>query len=158
MDEKFKKIIDILIVNNQSVSSMESCTGGAFASYLTDVPGASNVFRFSAVTYSNEFKIKMGVSSDVIEKYSVYSFETARAMSKSISCYADSTYGIGITGKINRVDENNLSGKDNEVFVSIYNSKNDTYTDMKIIVPNKPRKEVKELIVNDIMEKLIEIL
>ena len=119
MDVKLKKIIDILIANNESVSSMESCTGGAFASYLTDIPGTSNVFRFSAVTYSNEFKIKMGVSPDVIEKYSVYSSETARAMSKSISCYANSTYGIGITGKLNRVDEVNKFGKDNEVLISI---------------------------------------
>ena len=79
-------------------------------------------------------------------------------MSKNISKFACSTYGVGITGKINRVDENNLSGKDNEVFVSIFNSKNNTHTDMKIIVPNKHRKEVKELIVNEILDKLIEIL
>ena len=79
-------------------------------------------------------------------------------MSKKISDYAKSTYGVGITGKINRADENNLSGKDNEIFISIYNSKNNTYTDMKITVPYKPRKEVKKLIVNDILDKLIEIL
>ena len=100
----------------------------------------------------------MGVSPDIINKYSVYSIETAHEMSRNISIFACSTYGVGITGKINRVDENNLIGKDNEVFVSIYNSKIDTYVDMKIIVPNKPRKEVKELIVNEVLDKLIEIL
>ena len=73
--------------------------------------------------------------------------------------YVEATIRIdGITGKINRADENNLSGKDNEIFISIYNSKNNTYTDMKITVPYKPRKEVKKLIVNDILDKLIEIL
>lgn len=158
MDEKFKKIIDILIVNNQSVSSMESCTGGAFASYLTDVPGASNVFRFSAVTYSNEFKIKMGVSSDVIEKYSVYSFETARSMSKSISCYADSTYGIGITGKLNRVDEVNKFGNDNEVFISIYSRVEDKYYDYNFFVDKVSRRDNKKLIVDFICDKFLDIL
>ena len=151
-------IVDKLILNNKTISTMESCTGGFVASSITNVSGSSKIFKFGAVTYSNEYKIRMGVNEDVINEYSVYSIETAHEMSKNISKFACSTYGIGITGKINRVDENNLSGKDNEVFVSIYNSKNDTYTDMKIIVPNKPRKEVKELIVNDIMEKLIEIL
>lgn len=98
------------------------------------------------------------VDAKVIDKYSVYSIQTAQEMSEKISEFAKSTYGVGITGKINRVDENNLSGNDNEVFVSIFNSKNNTHADMKIIVPNKPRKEVKELIVNDILDKLIEIL
>ena len=158
MKEMCEKIVEKLKKQNKTIAFMESCTGGLLANSITNVSGASEIIKISLVTYSNEYKIKMGVNPDIIDKYSVYSIETAHEMSKNISKFACSTYGIGITGKINRVDENNLSGKDNEVFVSIYNSKNDTYTDMKIIVPNKPRKEVKELIVNDIMEKLIEIL
>ena len=155
---KEREFVKKLRDNNETIASMESCTGGYFASTITCVDGSSEVLKFSAVTYSNEYKIKMGVSPDIINKYSVYSIETAHEMSRNISIFACSTYGVGITGKINRVDENNLIGKDNEVFVSIYNSKIDTYVDMKIIVPNKPRKEVKELIVNEVLDKLIEIL
>ena len=154
----FSNIVKLLIKNNKTISIMESCTGGGVANTITNIEGSSEVFKFGAVTYSNEYKIKMGVSKDIIDKYSVYSIETAHEMSKNISEFACSTYGVGITGKINRVDENNLSGNNNEVFVSVYNSKNDTYTDIKIIVPNKPRKEVKKIIVNDILEKLIDIL
>ena len=153
-----EEIIKILTLRKETIATMESCTGGFIVNEITNIPGASNVLKFSCVTYSNEYKIKMGVDPKIIEKYSVYSIETAHEMSKNISKFAKSTYGVGITGKINRVDENNLSGNDNEVFVSIFNSKNQAYTDMKIIVPNKPRKEVKELIVNDILDKLIEIL
>lgn len=152
------EIVKRLIKNKETIASMESCTAGYFATTITNVDGSSEVLKFSAITYSNEYKIKMGVSPDIINKYSVYSIETAHEMSRNISIFACSTYGVGITGKINRVDENNLIGKDNEVFVSIYNSKIDTYVDMKIIVPNKPRKEVKELIVNEVLDKLIEIL
>ena len=100
----------------------------------------------------------MGVNSKVIEKYSVYSIETAHEMSKNISEFANSTYGVGITGKINRIDPSNLQGNNNEVFVSIFNSKNNEFIDMKLTVPNKTRKEVKIIIVDEIMNKLLEIL
>ena len=85
---------------------MESCTGGSLAGCITNIPGASEIFKFGAVTYSNEFKIKMGVSSGVMDKYSVYSIETAMEMSKNISKFTNSNYGIGITGKLNRKDKN----------------------------------------------------
>lgn len=155
---KEKEVVKKLIKRKETIASMESCTGGYFASTITCVDGSSEVLKFSAVTYSNEYKIKMGVDPKVIEKYSVYSIETAHEMSKNISEFANSTYGVGITGKINRIDENNLSGNDNEVFISIFNRNNNTYEDMKIEVPNKPRKEVKEIIVDNILDKLIDIL
>lgn len=153
-----EKVVNKLIQNKETISTMESCTGGFLASTITCVDGSSKVFNFGAVTYTNEYKIKMGVDAKVIEKYTVYSIETAHEMSKSICEFTKSTYGVGITGKINRVDENNLYGNNNEVFASIYNSKNKTYTDIKITVPNLKRKEVKEIIINDVLNKLIEIL
>ena len=64
---------------------MESCTGGGVANAITNCEGASEILKFSAVTYSNEYKIKMGVSSEVIDKYTVYSMETADEMSKNIT-------------------------------------------------------------------------
>lgn len=153
-----EKVVKKLIENKETIASMESCTGGFFASTITCVDGSSEVLKFSAVTYSNEYKIKMGVNSKVIEKYSVYSIETAHEMSKNISEFANSTYGVGITGKINRIDPSNLQGNNNEVFVSIFNSKNNEFIDMKLTVPNKTRKEVKIIIVDEIMNKLLEIL
>lgn len=153
-----EKVVKKLIENKETIASMESCTGGFFASTITCVDGSSEVLKFSAVTYSNEYKIKMGVNSKVIEKYSVYSIETAHEMSKNISEFANSTYGVGITGKINRIDSSNLQGNNNEVFVSIFNSKNNEFIDMKLTVPNKTRKEVKIIIVDEIMNKLLEIL
>ena len=77
-----KSLVKYLIQNNKKISTMESCTGGEIASTITNIEGASNAFEFSAVTYSNEYKIKMGVNKEVINKYSVYSIETANEMSK----------------------------------------------------------------------------
>jgi len=153
-----KRIVDKLKKLNKTISTMESCTGGGVANSITNIEGASEVLKFSAVTYSNEFKIKMGVSSDIIDKYSVYSIETAMEMSKNISKFTNSNYGIGITGKLNRVDINNLYGNDNKVFISIYNKNLDKFYNYDIEVNKESRKENKELVINLIIEKLLEVI
>lgn len=154
----FDLIVKKLIDNNKTISTMESCTGGGVANAITNVEGASNVLKFSAVTYCNEFKIKMGVSSKVIDEYSVYSIETAMEMSKNISEFTNSNYGIGITGKLNRVDENNLYGSDNTVYISIYDKDLDKFYNYNVDIDKQGRKENKEVVINLIIEKLLEII
>ena len=61
------KVVELLIKNNKTISTMESCTGGALVNAITNIPGASEVLKFSAVTYSNEYKIKMGVDKNIID-------------------------------------------------------------------------------------------
>ena len=97
-----KDVVNKLIKLNKTISTMESCTGGFLASSITNIDDSSKVFKFGAVTYSNEYKIKMGVDSNIIDKYTVYSMETANAMSKAITLYTNSSYGVGITGKLNK--------------------------------------------------------
>ena len=137
---------------------MESCTGGAVVNAITNIEGASEVLKFSAVTYSNEYKIKMGVDENIINEYSVYSKETARSMSKTISSFANSDIGVGITGKINKPDPNNPYGEDNIVYISIYNRRNNKYYDKKLKVTKKTRSENKELIIEKIIATLKPIL
>ena len=153
-----KIIINKLKEKNKTISTMESCTGGGVANAITNIEGASEVLKFSAVTYSNEYKIKMGVSSDIIDKYSVYSMETAIEMSKNISDFSNSNYGVGITGKLNRIDPNNLYGSDNIVYISIYDKDNNKFYNYDIEVKKQSRKENKDIIINLIIEKLLEIL
>lgn len=153
-----EKVVKKLIELKKTISTMESCTGGAVVNAITNVEGSSEVLKFSAVTYSNEYKIKMGVDEDIINKYSVYSIETAKDMSKKISLYTNSHYGIGITGKLNKIDINNLYGDDNTIFISIYEKENDKYYIYTMKATNIERKENKELIVKSIEEKLLEIL
>ena len=152
------EIVNKLIKNKQTISSMESCTAGYFATTITNVDGSSNVLKFSAITYSNEYKIKLGVKEETIKKYSVYSFETTHEMSKCISDYTSSTYGVGISGMINRYDEFNPGGVNNEIYATIYDSKNNKYHDIKIICPNKKREECKKYIVNEVLNNLNEIV
>ena len=154
----FSNIVKLLIKNNKTISIMESCTGGGVANTITNIEGSSEVFKFGAVTYSNEYKIKMGVSRDIIDKYSVYSMETANEMSKNISLFTNSNYGIGITGKLNRIDKYNPYGKDNIVYISIYDSDNDKYYNSIVEATCIDRRENKELIINKIIIMMENIL
>ncbi len=153
-----KKVVDALIDRKETIATMESCTGGGVANAITNVPGASEVLKFSAVTYSNEYKIKMGVLESTIDTYSVYSEEVAKEMSKQISLFAHSNYGVGVTGKINRQDPNNLRGDTNTIFISIYNSNTNTYGTKKIELPLLSRKECKDIIIEETEKLVLSIL
>ena len=155
MEQVVKKLLNL----GKTISTMESCTGGYLASEITNYNDSSKVLRFSAVTYSNEFKIKMGVDSNIIDKYSVYSMETAHEMARTISKFTDSNYGLGITGKLKRVDHSNVGvGNDNEVFVSVYNKDENKYYDKTFLVDLETRKENKEFIGKEIEKFLLEII
>ena len=153
-----KEVVDKLIKLNKTISTMESCTGGCLVNSITNIEGSSEVLKFSAVTYSNEYKIKMGVNKEIIDKYTVYSIETAKEMSKNISMYTNSNYGIGITGKLNRVDKNNLYGENNIVYVSIYDKDNDKYYNITIEVDKKTREENKYLVVAKVTDILLGVI
>ena len=49
-----KEIVELLIQRKETISTMESCTGGMVANEITNIPGASDIFSFGAVTYSNQ--------------------------------------------------------------------------------------------------------
>lgn len=153
-----KEIVELLIKKHKTIATMESCTGGFIASSITDIEGASEALSFSAVTYSNEYKIKLGVSAKTIDTYSVYSMNVAREMAKNISEFAQSDYGIGITGKINRKDENNLFGDDNKIFYSIYDKENDKFYDYTLMAIDDTRFNNKVMIKNEIAESLLNVL
>ena len=146
-----KELVDKLIKLNKTISTMESCTGGFLANSITNIEGSSKVFKFGAVTYSNEYKIKMGVNSNIIDKYTVYSIETAIEMSKAISIYTNSNYGVGITGKLNKQDNNNPFGSNNIVYVSIYDKEKDHAYTMTIEDLLGNRIDMKKQIVDKIL-------
>ena len=158
LGDNMQEIIEKLINNNETISTMESCTGGYIVNAITNIEGSSEVLKFSAITYSNEYKIKMGVSKEIIDKYSVYSKEVSDKMSQTISNYTNSDYGIGITGKLNRVDKFNPYGLDNIVYISIYSKKNNKFHNATVECSKKSRQDNKELVLNTIIFLLNNIL
>ena len=154
MDE----IIQRLLKLNKTISTMESCTGGLVANSITNCSGSSLVFKFGAVTYSNEYKIRMGVDSNLIDTYTVYSREVARDMSKKISDYTLSNYSLGITGKLNKTDINNFSDFDNVVYFCIYDRDNDKYYEYDMTVNSYERSIAKGEVLDVVLEKLLQII
>ena len=102
-EEILKEIKDILVENNLTLSTAESCTGGLVSSYLTDIDGASKFIFQNFVTYSNDAKMKfLGVLPSTLESHGAVSEQTAYEMSLGLLKYADcsiATTGIlGPTG------------------------------------------------------------
>ena len=83
-----------------TISTAESCTGGMIASKLIEVPGISENFIESIVSYSNEAKIKrLKVKKETLEKYGAVSEEVAREMLAGLKTdVAISTTGIAGPG------------------------------------------------------------
>ena len=152
-----QEVVEELTRLGRKIATMESCTGGALVNEITNIEGASNVLEFSAVTYSNDYKILLGVDKNIIDKYSVYSMETAKSMAYNISKYAKSDIGIGITGKMKRADINNQTGNDDEIFACIYCHPNEYY-EIRIKASKNTRLENKQMVVNIVTSKLQEIL
>ena len=99
-NDKLEQVIaDLLIKNNLTVSTAESCTSGLLASRLTDVPGSSRYFKGGSVCYSNDLKINdIGIDKDLIERYGAVSEEVAKSLAKNIAQKNNTDLGIGITG------------------------------------------------------------
>lgn len=156
-----KNLVDYFALKEKTISVMESCTGGRICNEITNIPGASDVIKFGAVTYSNEYKIKMGVKSKTINKYSVYSMQVAEEMSRVIANYADANYGIGVTGKLNMLDKRNYRSSDTNnstAYLSIYDRDNDKYYQKTIKVESDSRIINKKKVVKAILKSFNDIL
>lgn len=78
-----RELVELLKEKELTIGSVESFTGGLFASTLTNVAGVSKVFPGSIVTYASEMKERiLGISHARIENYGVVSKEIAYDMAK----------------------------------------------------------------------------
>lgn len=107
--ENYRRLTEFLIREHLTITTMESATSGQIASLITDTEGSSAVLKGAFVTYCNETKIMQGVPAEIIEKYSVYSKETAEAMAAACRKTYQADIGIGVTGTMGNVDPANAS-------------------------------------------------
>ncbi len=153
-EEQIKAIIKKLSELGYTIATMESCTGGGFAAIITNVSGASDILHESYVTYCNEAKVKFGVSKEVIEKYSVYSLETAKAMASAAKNFANSDIGVGITGQLGRIDPRNEGIENNKAWYAISGSEKEVLAEIIINMADFKRAKKKEIIIKEIIEDL----
>jgi nicotinamide-nucleotide amidase len=82
-----------------TLSIAESCTGGALAERLTSIPGASQYFKGSIVSYATQTKTNvLKVDKTLIETHSVVSDAVARAMAENAKDLFQTDYAIATTG------------------------------------------------------------
>lgn len=158
MLEKAEIVVNLLKKRKETIATMESCTGGGVVNQITNIEGASEVLSFSAVTYSNEFKIKMGVKKETIDTYTVYSMETALSMALAISNFSGSDYGVGITGTLKRSDPNNFTSQNDLVYFAIYDKKKNCYYKEKVQVKEEKRTQNKAFVIEKIFDTLRQVL
>ena len=92
-------VADLLINNKQTLSVVESCTGGNIANLLTNIGGISHTLKLCEVTYSNQAKIdELGIPEGIIDKYGAVSDKTAKLMAEGIRKKAKTDIGLSITG------------------------------------------------------------
>ena len=99
VDSLEEAAVAALKASGRTVACAESCTGGLLSKRITDVPGASAVFPGTAVTYSNEAKIRMlGVKPETLAAHGAVSAETAREMAAGVRAAFGTDFGLAVTG------------------------------------------------------------
>ena len=99
-DDTMQVVLGKLLLEKQkTISTAESCTGGAIASLISSVPGASAYFEGSIVSYSYNIKEKLlGVSNDTLTKQGAVSEATVIEMLKGLLANLNTDYGIAVSG------------------------------------------------------------
>lgn len=90
---------NMLRERKQTLSTAESCTGGYIAHLITSVPGSSDYYLGSVISYSNEIKIKeLGVSVEILNSKGAVSQEVVEQMATGVKKRFGSDYSISVSG------------------------------------------------------------
>lgn len=135
----------------QTVAVAESCTGGKIAERFTVHPGASNYFKGSVVCYATESKTSvLGIPKELINTYSVVSYQVAEAMSKQVLTLFNSDFAIATTGNAGPT-KGDSDAEVGTVFIAIA-TRNSVYSE-KFILGNHRSK-----VINKAVNKAFEML
>jgi nicotinamide-nucleotide amidase len=144
-----------------TIASAESCTGGLIGSLLTDVPGSSDYFDRSLVTYTYDAKLDTGVSREALDEYGAVSELVARQMAQAVRDAAGTTWGVsttGIAGPTGGTEEKPVG----TVYIGVAYAdewgSGDTYTTVERRQFDGDRLEIKEQIARRVLRKVGEEL
>jgi nicotinamide-nucleotide amidase len=92
-------VFERLLENKVTVASAESLTGGLFGKVITDIAGASSVYKGGVIAYSNELKqALLGVPESVLAEFGAVSKECAEWMAVKVRETTNADFGISFTG------------------------------------------------------------
>lgn len=136
-----------------TLGSVESFTGGLFASEITSILGASSFFKGALVTYATEEKIRLlGIDEELVNKYGVVSKECAEQMAIQGSKRLNVDYCISFTGN---AGPSAMEGKPvGLIYIGVFDGKECHVLEKKLIgTRNFVRKEA-ILIALDFLESI----
>ena len=94
-----ERLGDALRDADETLAVAESCTGGLVGSLITDVPGSSDYFDRSVVTYSYGAKLaELAVSRESLDGHGAVSDPVAREMAAGVRDTAGTDWGVATTG------------------------------------------------------------
>jgi nicotinamide-nucleotide amidase len=89
----------LLRSKNKTMATAESCTGGYIAHLVTAIPGASNIYKGSIISYDNEIKIKeLGVLPVTLQKAGAVSEEVVKEMAAGALVRLNTDYALAVSG------------------------------------------------------------
>ncbi len=98
-DDLARVVGRLLRESRRTVALAESCTGGMVSSLLTDVPGSSEYFLGSVVSYANSAKESLlGVNAATLRQRGAVSEEAAVAMAVGARERFDADVAVSVTG------------------------------------------------------------
>ena len=154
----YSHLTQLLISRHLTITTMESATSGQIASLIIDTEGSSAVLKGAFVTYCNEAKIMQGVPAEIIDRYTVYSKETAGAMAKACRKAYNANIGIGVTGTMGNVDPANPDASvPGQVYFAI-DIDGDVRTYYVELPPQPTRLAYKLAVAEEIYEELVKRL
>ena len=90
---------DLYVQKGKTLATAESCTGGYIAHKITSVPGSSDYFLGSIVSYSNEMKkAQLGVQDETLNTHGAVSEQTVREMLKGVLNTTGADVGVAVSG------------------------------------------------------------
>lgn len=90
---------DALIAKKEKIAFAESCSGGYISSKITSIPGSSEYFLGSFITYSNELKKSiLNVAEKTLKEKGAVSIEVVKEMIKGVFKNTNATYALAISG------------------------------------------------------------
>lgn len=157
-----RRLGEALRETNATIAVAESCTGGLVGSLLTDVPGSSDYFDRSLVTYSSRAKrALLAVSREALDAHGAVSEPVAHEMARGARDTADTTWGLATTG-IAGPDGGTAEKPVGTVFIGVayadaWGTGNST-TAVEHHVFEGTRQEIKERIARRALAALLDLL
>ncbi len=146
---------DLLRTEELTISTIESCTGGAIGDAITDIPGSSSYFDSSWIVYDENSKVMLGVPLSAMAFGQVYSLQVSEEMAKALQRKTKTDIVISTTGTMDNWDTRpfHLDSSPGTIYYSI-GIFNEVYT-KKVRLKPQDRKIMKRELIKAIFDDLI---